>query len=151
MFGWKWYYYHKHGSCYLFCSINILWFISRLDCQMFCLFKSWWCLHISRGFKNSRFKITILMETGQAPHFIKIHCMAPRMNLVVYSLFPMLMVSYLLQLFYGYFSNSPKHHLEFQTCWNYWNKRFKSWCEDKVDQHVGTFEVGWEKIQDANY
>jgi hypothetical protein len=29
----------------------------------------------------------------------------------------MLMVSkleYLLQLFYGYFSNSPKHHLEFQ-------------------------------------
>jgi hypothetical protein len=24
-------------------------------------------------------------------------------------------------------------------------------CEDKVDQHVATFEMGWEKVQDFNY
>jgi hypothetical protein len=43
------------------------------------------CLRIDGAstFQGARVKITILMETREAPYFIKIHCMAPRMNLVV--------------------------------------------------------------------
>ncbi len=43
------------------------------------------CLGIDGAstFQGARFKITILMETGEAPYFIKIHCMTPRMNFVV--------------------------------------------------------------------
>jgi hypothetical protein len=42
--------------------------------------------------------------------------MAHRINLTIQGLFPMFMVSKLedlLQKFYGYFSSSPKHHLQF--------------------------------------
>jgi hypothetical protein len=42
--------------------------------------------------------------------------MAHRINLAIQGLFTMLMVSKLedlLQTFYGYFSNSPKHHIQF--------------------------------------
>jgi len=55
----------------------------------------------------------------------------------------MLMVSkleYLLQLFYGYFSNPPKHHLEFQKLEITKTKGLK--VDAKVDEHVGIFEVG---------
>jgi hypothetical protein len=36
-----------------------------------------------------------------------------------------------------------------KTCWNYGNKGFENLldCEDKVDQHVATFETCWEIIQ----
>jgi hypothetical protein len=42
--------------------------------------------------------------------------MAHRINLAIQGLFTMLMVSKLeslLQTFYGFFSSSPKHHLQF--------------------------------------
>ncbi len=56
------------------------------------------------------------MRTKQAPHFIGIHCMPHIMNLAMQSLFTMPMISKLenfLQMLYGYFSTSPKRHLEF--------------------------------------
>jgi len=43
------------------------------------------CLKVEGAstFQRVRFRITILMETKQAPYFIKIHCRACRMNLAM--------------------------------------------------------------------
>ncbi len=67
-------------------------------------------------FSGARFEITILMRTQQTPYFIGIHNMAHWTNLVVKSLFSMLMVSKLedlLKSLYGHFFSSPKWPLEF--------------------------------------
>ncbi len=67
-------------------------------------------------FQGVKFGLIVLVRTQQAHYFIKIHCAAHQTNLVVQSLSSMLMVSKLenlLQSLYGYFSSSPKHHLEF--------------------------------------
>ncbi len=64
-----------------------------------------------------RFRITTLMKIEQAPHFIGIHYMANKTNLAILRFLTMPMVSklegILLKLLYGYFSSSPKDHLEF--------------------------------------
>jgi len=75
------------------------------------------CLGINGAstFQGIRSGITTSMKTEQTPYFIGIHCTAHRMNLVVQSLSIMFLVSTLENLFqalYGYFSTSPKRHLE---------------------------------------
>jgi hypothetical protein len=57
------------------------------------------------------------MRIEQAPYFIGIHYMANKTNLAILNFLTMPMVSelegILLKILYGYFSSSPKDHLEF--------------------------------------
>ncbi len=67
-------------------------------------------------FQGTRSSVIIQIVNGRAPHFMGVHCMAHRTNLVVQTLSHLQMVSRiesLLQTSYNYFSKSLKRHLEF--------------------------------------
>jgi hypothetical protein len=51
----------------------------------------------------------------------------------------------LLQTLYGYFSNSPKYHIQFTKLVAIVKIKGPKF-ENKMDKHVSTFEVCWEKI-----
>jgi hypothetical protein len=66
-------------------------------------------------FQGTRSGVIVQIVNGWAPHFMGVHCVAHRTNLVVQTLSHLQMVSRiesLLQTLYNYFSKSFKRHLE---------------------------------------